>query len=326
MELFSEIYSCYYQVLRHLLCSQNAITIQDIRSQIYQEGFEETLLSIIPKLEDGTWNLFNRDGNLFLSKVSSSFTMPLSSLEKSYLKALLSDSRIRLFLTQEQLESLHTMLASVSPLWTLEQFYYYDQFADSDPYSDETYRQNFRALLLAQKNKQYVDIDYNSSGGGRLHPHYIPARLEYSVKNDKFRLLALKHSNNQQLKLEVLNIGRMKRVLPLEKTFSEPVNLNSIIQNSYYKEPLKLRIYSRRNALERAMLHFANYEKNTTKIDEDTYYECLIYYNQAMETELLIEVLSFGPMLTVLGSKRFLNSLKARLKKQMQLPQMEKIE
>lgn len=324
MELFSEIYSCYYQVLRHLLCSQNAITIQDIRSQIYQEGFEETLLSIIPKLEDGTWNLFNRDGNLFLSKVSPSFTMPLSSLEKSYLKALLSDSRIRLFLTQEQLESLHTMLASVPPLWTPEQFYYYDQFADSDPYSDEAYRQNFRALLLAQKNKQYVDIDYNSPGGGRLHHHYIPARLEYSVKNDKFRLLALKHSNNQQLKLEVLNIGRMKRVLLLEKTFSEPIDLNRIIQDSYYKEPLKLRIHNRRNALERAMLHFANYEKNTTKIDADTY-ECLIYYNQAMETELLIEVLSFGPMLTVLGSKRFLNNLKARLKKQMQLPHMKKL-
>lgn len=318
MELFSEIYSCYYQVLRHLLCSQNAVTIQDIRNQICHEGFEETLLSIIPKLEDGTWNLFKRNGDLFLSKLSPSFTVPLSDLEKSYLKALLSDPRIGLFLTPEQLDSLHIMLASIPPLWRPEQFYYYDRFTDSDSYSDETYRQNFRILLQAQKNKQYVDIDYNAPGGGRLHHHYLPARLEYSVKNDKFRLLALKHSNNQQLKPEVLNIGRMKSVLPLEKTFSGSIPLNSIIQNSYYREPLKLRIHNRRNALERAMLHFANYEKNTTKIDEDTY-ECLIYYNQAMETELLIEVLSFGPMLTVLGSERFLKSLQSRLRRQIRL-------
>ena len=61
MEVFSEIYSCYYQVLRHLLCSQNALTIQDIRSRICDEGFEESLLSIIPRLEDGTWNLFEKD-------------------------------------------------------------------------------------------------------------------------------------------------------------------------------------------------------------------------------------------------------------------------
>ena len=66
------------------------------------------------------------------------------------------------------------------------------------------------------------------------------------------------------------------------------------------------------------MLHFANYEKNTRKLSEDTY-ECLIYYNQSMETELLIEVLSFGPMITVLGNEKFLHSLKARLKKQMQI-------
>ena len=66
------------------------------------------------------------------------------------------------------------------------------------------------------------------------------------------------------------------------------------------------------------MLHFANYEKNTVKIDENTY-ECLIYYNQNMETELLIEVLSFGPMLTVLGNEKFLDLLKARLERQTQI-------
>ena len=63
------------------------------------------------------------------------------------------------------------------------------------------------------------------------------------------------------------------------------------------------------------MLHFANYEKNTVRIDENTY-ECLIYYNQSMETELLIEVMSFGPMLTVIGNERFLHILKARLRRQ----------
>lgn len=63
------------------------------------------------------------------------------------------------------------------------------------------------------------------------------------------------------------------------------------------------------------MLQFANYEKNTTKIDDNTY-ECLIYYNEKMETELLIEVLSFGPMIEVLGNEHFLRQIKQRLRKQ----------
>lgn len=334
MELFSEIYSCYFQVLRHLLCNQVPITMQEVRQQIHGEGFEESLLSIIPKLEDGSWNLFEKEGNLYISKLSSSFATPLSSLEKSYLKALLSDPRIGLFLTDLQRDTLNVMLDSVSPLFRPEQFYYYDQFSDGDPYDDSKYRNNFRTLLAAQKKRQYVDIDYNSPSGNRVHHYYVPARLEYSVKNDKFRLLALKQiSRNQRtttkncddeslmlgkMKLEILNLSRIQSIRPTDKTLPAQVDLNAFIRKTYYREPLHLHIFNRRNALERAMLHFANYEKNTRKIDQDTY-ECLIYYNQSMETELLIEVMSFGPMLKVLGNERFLKSLKTRLRKQMAL-------
>lgn len=340
MELFSEIYSCYYQVLRHLLSSQDALTIQDIRSRICGEGFEESLLSIIPKLESGTWNLFEKEGKLYHSRLSSSFTTPVSDLEKAYLKALLSDPRMGLFLDQEQLDALGQMLASVTPLWRQEQFCDFDRFADGDPYEDENYRSHFRTLLKAQKQNRYVDIDYSSPKGNRVHHHYVPARLEYSAKNDKFRLLALKpahlpHTLKRRrermntlpadacFKLELLNVSRIQSIQPLEKTLSSPVDIDTLIRRSYYKEPLRLRIVNKRNALERAMLHFANYEKNTVKIDEDTY-ECLIYYNQAMETELLIEVMSFGPMLTVLGNDRFLSLLKARLHSQMLLDSTDK--
>lgn len=117
------------------------------------------------------------------------------------------------------------------------------------------------------------------------------------------------------MKLEILNVSRIQNIRLTEKTLSSNVDLNTLIRRSYYKEPVRLHIVNKRNALERAMLHFANYEKNTAKIDENTY-ECLIYYNQSMETELLIEVLSFGPMLTVLGNEKFLHSLRRRLKKQ----------
>lgn len=325
MELFSEIYSCYYQVVRHLLCRQDPVAMQDIRQQIHGEGFEESLLSIIPKLEDGSWNLFQKEKDLYLSKVETSFTVPLSDLQKSYLKALLADPRIRLFLDNSQMEALDHMLAAVSPLFTQEQFYYCDQFTDGDPYENTAYRRHFRTLLEAQKKKLYADIDYNSPTGKRVHHYYVPARLEYSVKNDKFRVLALKQSGQKDLtksgrpmKLEILNLGRIQSVHLTDMPLSHPADLNRIIRDTYYKEPVRLHIVNRRNALERAMLHFANYEKNTRRIDENTY-ECLIYYNQAMETELLIEVMSFGPMLKVLGNQRFLNSLRARLQWQASL-------
>ena len=108
------------------------------------------------------------------------------------------------------------------------------------------------------------------------------------------------------MRLDILNVARIQRVRLTDKTLTSDIDLNSLIRNSYYKEPLTLHIVNKRNALERAMLHFANYE-------------CLIYYNQNMETELLIEVMSFGPMLKVIGNEKFLKSLQSRLEKQRML-------
>lgn len=324
MEIFSEIYSCYYRVLRHLLCSQNSISIQQIYDQIYDEGFEESLLSIIPKLESGTWNLFNKSGDLYISKINSAFITPLSNLQKSYLKALLSDARIRLFLGQEQLETINNMLSSISPLWKQEQFYYFDKFTDGDPFENEHYQHCFRTLLNAQKNNIYVDIEYKSPKGSRIHHYYYPARLEYSVKNDKFRIIAMEQIKHNKTKLEILNIDRIQTIKLTDKIYTLTNDLNSAIKNSYYQEPITLQIINKRNALERAMLHFANYEKNTTKINENTY-ECRIYYNKNMETELLIEVMSFGPMLTVLGNNNFLKSLKQRLENQLSISTIQNI-
>ena len=151
---------------------------------------------------------------------------------------------------------------------------------------------------------------------------YAPGGSSISLAIDS-SLLALNPGKNGRMKLELLSLSRIQSVRPVEKILSSCMDLNALIRNSYYNEPVTLHIVNRRNALERAMLHFANYEKNTTKIDEDAY-ECLIYYNQSMETELLIEVLSFGPMLTVIGNKRFLCSLKARLRRQRSLLSSQK--
>ena len=318
MEIFSEIYSCYYQVLRHLLCCQKPLTLQEISAQICKEGFGESLLSIIPKLESGAWNLFQKEHDLYLSRIGANFLTPVSDLEKSYLKALISDPRIELFLAPQQCNALNKLLKDVPSLWKQEQFRYIDQFTDGDPYQEQSYRIHFQTLLQAQKKRRYVEIDYNSSRGKRVRHYYLPARLEYSVKNDKFRLLAFRKPQCGKAKLAILNLARMQNVRLTERTLDSDIDLNHAIRASYYREPLKLHIINKRNALERAMLHFANYEKNTAKIDQDTY-ECLIYYNQSMETELLIEVMSFGPMITVIGNQKFLCSLKKRLQRQMNL-------
>lgn len=336
-ELFSEMYNCYYQVVKALISEQNSITDSSLRTQIKCMGYEESVLYLLPKIMSGDWNLFEKQANGNLTpKLSQDFYVPLTNLQRSYLKALLLDDKIRLFLDEAQISHLQDKLATVKPLYTPDDFCYYDRFNDGDNYTDAAYIQNFRTILDSLKHRRYLDVIYEPISGKRVHHHYLPCRLEYSVKNDCFRLLAVEKSNhlrpmsnenpntqktagrNTAYRLETLRLSRIQSVTPLERYADRQPDINHILQQSYYKEPVTFILVNERNALERAMLQFANYEKNTTRISENTY-QCQIYYNKLNETELLIEILSFGPMLCVTGNDNFLRLIRERLKKQREL-------
>lgn len=319
MNVFSEIYNCYYQIMKSILKEQTALTLPQLRTSISKSGYEESLLYLIPKLTTGEWDLFKQKDGIYLSKISEEFYVPLTLLQKSYIKTILQDERIHLFFSHEEYARLKEIFSDIPVLWKPDDFYYYDRFSNKDPYDSPDYQRHFRTLVSAICDNQYVDISYESRTGHRVHHHYLPFRLEYSIKNDKFRLLGIEKSKHKKDLIEILNLDRMKEVKLLPLTASQLPDINQMIRASYYKEPVHLLIHTERNALERTMLQFANYEKNTRKLDEHTY-ECFIYYNQKMETELLIEVLSFGPMIEVLGNERFLEQLKERLRKQKRLP------
>lgn len=318
MELFSEVYNCYFQVVKSLIEKKNYISESELNFRIQTSGFEESILYLLPKLTDNEWGFYEKRDGILYSKLSTDFYVPLNHLQKSYLKAILSDEKISLFLNDDEIAGLNAAFADVEPLFIPEDFYYYDRFIDKDDYQNPDYRKHFRMIISAIKNHEYLDILYEARFGQRVHHYYLPCRLEYSIKNDCFRLLAVEKHMERNPRIEILNLSRIKDVTLSGIKVNRLPNINRSLQRSYYKEPVRIIIKNQRNALERAMLQFANYEKSTRKIDENTY-ECLIYYNKKTETELLIEVLSFGPMIKVVGNENFLRLVKERLVRQSKL-------
>ena len=75
---------------------------------------------------------------------------------------------------------------------------------------------------------------------------------------------------------------------------------------------MKMLLRDERNALERAMLQFSHLEKETVKLSEDRY-EVTLWYDRDDETELLIRVLSFGPMIRVTEPASFIELIRERL-------------
>jgi len=322
MELFSEIYSCYYKVVENILntASKEPVTKEVITEIIDNNGFSESAFYILPKLLQGDWQLLESKGDKYLSKLKSNVKRPLTLIEKAWLKALLSDKRIVLFLKDHELLLLKERLKDIEPLFDVKDFYYYDTFLDGDNYENENYIRNFRTVLAALKDKRAITISFESEKRGPITSNYIPLKMQYSSKDDKFRVYAVRIRYNKIVTRAIINIARISSIEPCrEKPTVDIKDLHKYIDQSKCSEPVVIEISNERNAVERCMLHFASYEKRTEYDEETNKYISYIYYDKQEENELLIRILSFGPVIRVLGPVVFLEFVKGRVRRQWEL-------
>lgn len=321
MELFSEIYSCYYRVVNKILneAIKNELSKKDINEIIDENAFQESALYILPRLISGEWNFLNNINNKYTSKLNSSVKLPITAIEKAWLKSLLLDNRIGLFLSQQQIAILKEYLKDVTPIFNEEDFYYYDTFSDGDDYKNEEYINNFRIILDALKNKTLLEISIESKKGRRTTGIYIPCKIEYSSKDDKFRVYVARIQHNKIITYAIINLSRITNIQLLKVSFSGEINFDKHIENNKCKEPVVIEISKERNAVERCMLNFASYEKRTEYDETTDRYICYIYYAKKDETELLIRILSFGPVIRVIEPSSFLALVKERVKRQAKL-------
>ena len=147
MEFFSEVYGCYYQVVADILRAA-PLTRRQVEALVGERGYGESTLQLVPKLLDqNAWPLLEEREGLLFSLLEHPPALPVTALERSWLKALLGDPRIRLFLTDAQLDHLAEALRDVTPLYRQEDFLYFDRYLDGDDYADPDYRRRFQAIL-----------------------------------------------------------------------------------------------------------------------------------------------------------------------------------
>ena len=140
MQLYSEIYNCYYNIIHDLLRRNVPISKDELSSVVSNKVFDETMLYLIPKLNSKEWDFFEKDNNMYISKLNNEPPFVLSLLQKRWLRSILSDNRISLFLDNEALSSFNTALCDIEPLYKDSDFYVYDRFVDGDDYSNADYR------------------------------------------------------------------------------------------------------------------------------------------------------------------------------------------
>ena len=299
--IFHEIYSVYYQTVAKILeeALDHPLKQDEICNIIEKYAFSESILSIESALREQKWQLLKSDGTTIFKNDPS---MPLTTIQKRWLKSICQDPTIHLF--QDDLKEIE--FPEIEPLFTPNDFYIFDQYQDGDDYTDESYIRNFRMILDAIKNQYPLKITTYNHKGKKVSMKILTKYLEYSEKDDKFRVAGFGSRLGG-----TVNLGR---IISCERTKTAE-NTELIHRIPPRKRRVFFELEDERNALERVLLHFAHFPKKAEKIEENRYH-IMVDYDKDDETEMVIRILSFGPMIKVVQPEHFINLIKERLRKQ----------
>ena len=340
--LFHEIYGCYYRAVAKMLnlAIEGGLTEKKMYEIVAETAFEESSLVVIPALKKQEWQLLDEKLRTPLRHTPD---MPLTTLEKRWLKTVLLDKRVKLFFTpvsenKEQTASAggnaeqaasaggnaeQTVFgrttadfapacpqepADVEPLFLPEDIVYFDRYADGDDYDDPVYINHFHRIRRAISERRKLKVTFQNSKGRKRCEVLEPVKLEYSDKEDKFRVLCAVRKG-----IKTVNIGRILQCEILADTFPKDV---SLIERE--KKVLKFTLTDERNALERAMMKFSHYKKEVERQDKETYLVTL-EYDADDENDVLIQILSFGSYIEVTAPTEMREELKKRMDRQLAL-------
>ena len=331
--IFHEIYSIYFNAVTRII--RAVLDGKSLNKELYGSVLEKLKLSddaddflkaglgLEPDpLLTQNFGLFDEDG---IPKVTHCNEMPLTLIEKRWLKTILCDPRIKLFNLSDE------SLNDVAPFYLPEDIYVYDRPGNSDPWTDANYIKNFNVILNAIKHHSKIDIKWLSRESLECSAVCIPEKFEYSELDDRMRVWA--DTDDAQIKIVLNRViscdttdaplslsfpPQLQKPLPKAGTrFQEQQNRAK--SKAPESEKLILEIVDERNALERIFIHFSGLKKE--EVEEVGYkrYKIVICIDYDDHEELANRVLSFGPMVRVIEPDWLKAEVGRRLNQQCQL-------
>ncbi len=163
----------------------------------------------------------------------------MTTLERRWLKAILADKRVKLFRIKA------TAFDEIEPLFNESDIYICGQYSCGDDYTSEEYIKIFQKILRALREKFCLKIEYITAHKNAFEGVVMPQELQYSMKEDKFRLFAVCDGE-----MHSYNLSRIKSCQLAGKMDGEfsPVKL----EQSF----VEVAMNNERHALERSLLRF----------------------------------------------------------------------
>ena len=299
--VFNEVYSVYYKAIKEMLkyAVKGELDKELMYKIIREVAFEESSLSIVPAIEKEEWQVLTKE---LKTPISNEADLCLTGIERAWLKTVLSDPKAAL-LSDEKEE-----FKEEETLFSLDDIVFFDRYTDRDDYESEKYIDIFKTDLRALKEKRKLRIRFVSGKGIEKKGLYIPLKIEYSDKEDKFRLLCVISG-----KLQTINFARIVKCGLSKEHFDDNIRAGEAALKT-----LVFDVKNERKSLERAMMKFSHYKKEVEKTGAASY-RVILRYDRDEETDLVIQLMSFGSYINVVSPLKVKKEIYKRLERQIKI-------
>lgn len=341
--LFNELFSKYTIVLANSLlnCSGDncSVNFEKILMENIKASFEYYTSDEAQRVFSEL-HAYIKDAELVNDKGQSRFVieqsdylfdmLPLTKVEVRWLLTVLDDPLSTVFLSSAQLESIKEVL-KMAPFDTnkfkLGAINYYDRYNLEDRMlqGKKNILQNGRftarelgflqQIYNAVKAEEKVEIVYKNWRGDTKYASLAPAWIEYSRRDDVFRVWYVQNEKNQ---IHIINIPRIMSITnrPGEHydLLEQQKKLESILERTMTH--IKVEFYQGdRNLPDRLLTEFSLWKKKCTYDVITHKYTMTLYYSSLDEKEIMVRLLSYGAYIKILASddNYVLNELRERI-------------
>ena len=173
------------------------VSDEDMGKIIKKYAFSESIWAIPEAIKEEKWQLLKTDGT---TPITHEPTMPLTVLQKRWLKSIGCDPRLKLF------GNFDFNYPDVEPLFLPTEYIVFDKCSDGDDYTDDTYISNFRLILDAiigkysEKDDKFRLIGAGNRFGYTINLGHIISCKQYENWNGYFFILPIlrKHLNGSR--------------------------------------------------------------------------------------------------------------------------------
>ena len=220
--------------------------------------------------------------------------VPISTSELRWLKTIIQDNKIRLFMSDAEIELVNNLLMQYAPdlsPFPMEKVKYFDRFHFPKENIGKKSKV-FATILKSIYDRKTLHIKYHTMKNSIKIGEFRPIVIEFSRRNNRFQGYFQECDSN---KIYIMNVSRVETADETETSF-DYASVEKALR-SYREEnttSVKIEFYDVHNIVDRILTEFSPWKKSCSFDRETNLYTLEIFYQKQDEVDLVVRLMGYG--------------------------------